>query len=297
MDSFRQDIRYALRGLRRAPAFTFVALATLALGIGINSAIFSIVSAVLLKPLPVSRPAELLNIYGHDATSPSHETSSYPNYLAYREQNTTLSGLVGFSNFFAHMSSASSSEIVVGELVTDNYFSVLGVRTALGRSFTPDEYSAQGGYPVAVISDRLWRNRFAGAPGVIGKTFRMNGVVYTVVGVAPPEFNGMRPAVTAQMWIPTAMVEKVEPFGNQRSSGKSTGATRLERRGQHWMSLIGRMKPSATVADVRTELEAIAKRLAAEYSRRTRTSAFPSFPRTTSASILISTPLSPRRAS
>ena len=231
MESLRQDLRYALRGLRRSPGFTTVALLTLALGIGVNASIFSLVNAILLRPLPVERPGELVDIYGHAATANSHETHSYPNYLDYRSQTRTLSDLAGYSNFFAHMSIEGSSDLVVGELVTDNYFRTFGVRPSPGRAFAAEEFSAQGAFPVAVISHRLWQSRFAGDPAVVGRTFRMNGIVYTVVGVAPRSFGGMAPAVTSQMWIPTAMVEHVEPLGSNRVTGRSAGDTRLERRG------------------------------------------------------------------
>jgi predicted permease len=242
-----------------------VAVVTLALGIGVNSTIFSLVNAILLKPLPVHAPEELVDIYGHTATSSSHDTSSYPNYLDYREQTRTLSGLMGFTNFFANLSIQGSSELVVGELVTDSYFSVLGVQPALGRPFTPEEYSAPGAFPVAILSYPFWQTRFAGDPDALGRTFRMNGIVYTVVGVAPESFGGMFPAVTAQMWIPTAMVEEVEPLGNQRGSGASPGATRLDRRGQHWLWLKGRISPTSDIEQVRAELEGIAARLSQQY--------------------------------
>src|SRR5258705_13442263 len=112
METLLQDIRYALRGLRRAPAFTLVAVLTLALGVGVNSSIFSVVNAILFRPLQVERPNELVDIFGHAATSPTHETLSYPNYVSYRDQATTVSGLVGYSNFFAHLSIDGSSDLV-----------------------------------------------------------------------------------------------------------------------------------------------------------------------------------------
>ncbi|MEO7510289.1 MAG: ABC transporter permease [Gemmatimonadaceae bacterium] len=265
MDTLTQDIRYAVRGLRKAPAFTLVALLTLALGIGVYSSIFSVVNAILFRPLPVERPNELVDVYGRQATSSEHGSSSYPNYLAYREQASTLSDVVGYSNFFAHLSIAGSSDLVTGELVTENYFRAFGVRPALGRAFAPDEATVIDASPYAVISDRFWKSKYAGAPDVVGKTFKMNGIVYTVIGVAPPEFRGMVPAVTAQMWIPVAMAEKVEPVGNNRVKGRSTGNTRLERRGQHWLWLRGRMKPGVTVAQVHAELDGIVQRLGAEF--------------------------------
>ena len=265
MDTLRQDIRYALRGLRRAPGFTAVAMLTLALGIGVNSAIFSIVNAVLFRPLPVERPEELVNIYGHASTSSGHETHSYPNYIDYRQQTTTLSSLVAYANFFAHASIDGSSDMVVGELVSDNYFATLGIRPAAGRTFTADEFTGVGAAPVAIISDGMWQTRFSADPSIVGKQFRMNGRPYTVVGVAPPTFGGMVPAVTAQMWIPLSMAEEVEPFGNQRSTGRSSGDTRFEQRGRHWLWFKGRMNPGVTPTQVRSEFEALVSRLGTTY--------------------------------
>ena len=265
METLMQDLRYAVRGLRKAPAFTLVALLTLALGIGVNSSIFSVVNAILFRPLPVDRPNELVDIYGHEATSSEHATHSYPNYVTYRSQTATLSDLIGYSNFFAHLSIGGSSDLVVGELVTDNYFRTLGVRPVLGRVFAGDEASAISASALAVLSDRFWKSKFAGAPDVVCKTFKMNGMVYSVFGVAPPEFRGMMPAVTAQMWIPVAMAEKVETFGNQRTSGRSTGDTRFERRGQGWMWLKGRMKPGIEPAQVRAEFDGLVRRLGETY--------------------------------
>lgn len=265
MEALAQDLKYALRGLRRSPGFTLVAVLTLTLGIGVNSAIFGMVNAILFRPLPVERPEELVDLYGHTATSSSHDTHSWPNYQDYRQQNTTLSGLIGYSNFFAHASIAGGSELIIGELVTDNYFQVLGVRPAMGRVFTPEEFDPSGASPVAVISHAMWQSRFAGDPAVVGKQLRMNGRVYTVIGVAPSAFSGMMPAVSTPMWIPATMAEYVEPFGNQRTTGRSTGETRLERRGQHWLWLKGRMNPGVSPAQVRAEFETMAARLAAAW--------------------------------
>jgi len=210
---------------------------------------------VLFRPLPVERPAELVNIYGHTATSSTHDTHSYPNYLEYRQQTTTLSALVAYSNFFAHASMDGSSDLVVGELVSENYFTTLGIRPVIGRGFSPDEFATIGTSPVAILSHGMWQTQFGGDRAVPGRQFRMNGRPYTVIGVAPETFGGMVPAVTAQMWIPITMAEVVEPLGNQRTSGRSTGETRFDRRGQHWLWFQGRMKPGVTPAQVRTEFE------------------------------------------
>jgi predicted permease len=264
MEALLRDVRYALRGLRRARGFTAVAVATLALGIGANATIFSVVSAVLFRPLPVERPAELVNVYGHAASSPAHDAVSYPNYLDYRVQARTLGGLAAHTNFFASLSIAGSAELVVGEVVSDNFFEVLGVRPAMGRAFRAEEFAAPGAGPVAVLSHTFWQTRFGGAPDVVGRSFRMNGITYTVVGVAPKRFGGMFPAVGVQLWVPLSMVDHVEPMGSHRSTGGG-GESLLESRGRHFLWLKGRRAPDAGMPAVRAELEGIAARLAAAY--------------------------------
>jgi predicted permease len=259
------DLRYTVRGMLREPAFTLVAVATIALGIGVNSTIFSLVNAVLLRPLAVERPDGLVNVYGHAATSTAHDASSYPNFLDYRSTTTTLSGMMAYTNFFANLSIAGSSELVAGEIVSEDYFRVLGVRPALGRDFSPDEFQRPGSGPVAILSHPFWQSRFAADPSVIGGTFRMNGVVYTVIGIAPRGFGGMLRGINAQMWVPLSMVEEVEPLGNRRGIMQGTGSSRLDERGVHFLWVAGRMKPGVRVDQVRAELTAIAAGLATAF--------------------------------
>lgn len=265
MERLIRDLRYGLRSLLRAPGFTAVAVVTIALGIGVNSTIFSLVNAVLFRPLPVESPEELVDIYGRSVTSSDHGTHSYPNFVDYREQTETLSGVMAFTNFFANLSIAGSSELVIGEIVSRDYFRVLGVQPAIGRAFVADEFAAVGASPVTILSHPFWESRFGADPDVVGETLRLNGVVYTVIGVAPEGFGGMFPAVTAQMWIPVTMVEEVEPLGNQRSSGGGGGATRLEQRGRHFLWIKGRREPEVSVEQVQAEIENIAAGLSAEY--------------------------------
>jgi len=265
METLAQDVRFAVRSLGKAPGFTLVAILTLALGIGVNSAIFSVVNAVLFRPLPVSEPQQLVEIYGRETGEETFQTHSWQNYLSYREATTTLTDLVAYSNFFGNLALDGRSEMVIGELVSDNYFSALGVRPAIGRSFTPEEAAPIGGATYAVISDRLWHSQFNAAPDIAGRTFRLDGRVYTILGVAPEEFRGMFPGVTAQMWIPVAMAEEVEPLGNQRVPALSPGTNRFDRRGLHWLWMKGRMKPGVTAAQVGAEFDGLVIRLGEEY--------------------------------
>jgi predicted permease len=173
--------------------------------------------------------------------------------------------LVAYSNFMANLVIDGSAQLAVGELVSNNYFTGLGVRPALGRFFTPEEAAPIGGATYVVLSDRFWRSRFNAAPDIVGKTLRMNGTIYTIVGVADPSFGGMIPGTTSQMWIPLTMAEQVEPFGNQRVPALSPGTTRFDRRGVHWLSMKGRMKPGVTPQQVQSDFAGILGRLAAEY--------------------------------
>lgn len=266
MDTLLQDIRYAARGLRKAPGFAAVATITLMLGIGVNTTIFSIVNTLLLSPLPVEEPDRIVAVYGTPSNAPvSHDSSSYLDYLDLREQSETLSGLVAYTNFFANLVQEGRSEIVIGEIVSDNYFDVLGVRPAMGRGFTPEEYVTEGAAPVAVISDHLWRTRFNADPGVIGRQVLLSGTSYTIVGVAGEEFAGLFPGVTAQLWLPLSMVEEIQPLGNINTSPSASGDGWLDRRGHRFLWMRGRLAEGATVQQARAELTGLAARLAEEH--------------------------------
>lgn len=266
MDTLLQDIRYAARGLRKAPGFTAVATITLMLGIGVNTTIFSIVNTILLRPLPVEDPGRIVAVYGTKTNGPgSHDSSSYLDYRDLREQTETLSGLVAYTNFFANLVLDGRSEIIVGEIVSDNYFEVLGVQPALGRGFTAEEFATEGGNPVAVISDYMWNARFGADKAILGKPVRLNGTSYTIVGVAAAEFGGMFPGVTAQLWVPLAMVEEVEPLGNINTAPSPTGDSWLDRRGHRFLWMRGRLQEGVEVEQARAELTGIMARLSEEH--------------------------------
>lgn len=265
MDELLRDLRFAVRGIRKAPGFTTVAVATIALGIGVNASIFSLVNATLLRPLPVDRPEELVDVYAHQTTDDAHNSLSYPNFLDLREETETLSGMMAYTNFFANLSVDGSSEIVIGELVSQDYFPLLGVPAALGRTFSPEEFTGSGAGRTAVLSHAFWTNRFGADPAVLGRTIRINGDAYTVAGVAPRTFGGMAPAMTVQMWLPLSVVDDVEPLGSNWVTGPQPEESILERRARHFLWVKGRMDPGIEVERVRAEMTGIAERLAAQY--------------------------------
>ena len=262
------EVRYALRNLLASPAFALVAVASLAVGIGINTTIFTVVNAVLLRPLPVADPDRLVDIY--TTSDVEHSSTSWLDYQDIRRGTEAFSGVIGHSLMFANISRDGRSRIVLGEVVTANYFDVLGVRAAIGRTFTPEEDAAEGANRVTVLSDGFWRREFAGAPSIIGREVRIRGAGYTVVGVAPAAFNGMMPGIAPELWVPASMVEDVEPVGIQDVVPSPTGATRLQRRGQRWMFVKGRLAPGSTLAQAEAQVSSVMARLETEYPATNR---------------------------
>src|SRR5215475_3417046 len=214
-----QDLRFGTRMLVKQPGFTLIAALTLALGIGANTAILSTVNGLILRPLPVEKPDELVApFWGSKKDAEVWGGLSYANYVDLRERNRSLSGLLAWSLTSAGVSSGASddgarAEVAWGELVSANYFDVLGVKPALGRGFLPEEDRTQNTHPVVVISHSLWRQRFNGDPGVLGKTIYLNGAPFTVVGVAPATFKGLKFAFRQAFWVPLMMSAKLGAGG------------------------------------------------------------------------------------
>jgi len=257
------DVRYALRGFRRSPHVAGVAIASLAFGIGFNTALFSIVDALLFRPLPVERPDRLVNVYvGNDAGP--YATSSYPDYLDLQSAGHALTGLLGFSESIDLISRGDHPRLALGEVVTGNYFPLLGVHAELGRTLTPDD-DRSGAPRVAAIADRFWRQEFGADPATVGRTLRIHGQPYTIVGVVPGTFTGMLPMVADELWTVMAHVADVEPAGLIDVVPSPTGTTRLERRGDRWIFLKGRLRPDATSERARAELQVRMAQLAAAY--------------------------------
>ncbi len=254
MNTLWQDIRYAVRMLLKSPGFTLVAILSLAIGIGANTTIFSIVNGLLLRPLPgIIGPQQLVDVHATDKHS-SYHTFSYPDYEYFRDQNKTLDGLLAFGAAPMSLNAAGAQpERAVGMLVSGNYFDVLGVRPAQGRFFAPEEDRTPGTHPVAVVSHAMWRQRFASDAALVGKTVTLNGHTFTIIGVAPEGFRGTWVGLTPDVWVPLMMQREARPGGDQLG------------RNARWLQLSGRLKDGATIQQAQSELSTLAAQLAQQF--------------------------------
>jgi predicted permease len=255
-DDVIRDLRFGVRLLLKTPVFTAVAVLTLALGVGTNTAIFSVVNALLLRPLEgVNDPERLVRISRQYADRASPSESTYPDYLDYRDQTSTMSGVAVRVPTAFHVSAHGHTERVDGELISGTYFEVLGVRAAQGRLIVPSDEHDGAADDVAVLSYRLWQRQFGGAPSAVGATITLDGRGFVVVGVADERFSGASIGTPRDIWIPILTLRRTDP----RIAG------RLDRRGASWMQMFGRLKPGVTLDRARSELSAIAARLERTY--------------------------------
>ncbi len=263
-ESLVADIRFALRWLWKSPGFTLVAVASLAVGIGFNTTLFTIVDALLFKPLPVKEAERLVDVFTSDSTgTSSFSTSSYPDYLDIRAQNDVFEGMAGYSPMFAALNLDNRSRLAMGEIVSGNYFQVLGVPAAIGRTILPED-DAPGAPRVAMVSHRYWTRELASAPDAVGRALRVRGNSYEIVGVAAAGFNGMVPVLAPELWIPISASLDVEPVGMHDTVPSPTGKNRLERRADRWMFIRGRLKPGKTLDEARANLALVMSRLDAD---------------------------------
>jgi predicted permease len=264
--NFQQDLRGGLRMLKKSPGFTFVAVLSLALGIGANTAIFTIINAVFLHPLPVEEPSRLAEMFTRDTLTVDTNANfqltptSLPNYEDYRDQNTVFSGLaVATFPIPLNWGGQAEPQQLNASLVSGNFFDVLGVKPYRGRTFIADGDKKIGGNPEVVLSYSLWTRRFGSDEKFVGQTISLNGTPYTVVGITPPNFKGIvslgRPDV---LWIPITMRDYV-----------LTGQLKdLENnRRFRWTSIVGRLKPQVGVAEAQAAMKTIAAGLEKEYPR------------------------------
>lgn len=249
------DLRYALRMLRKKPGFTLVAVLTLALGIGANAALFSLTDAVLLQSLPVNHPDQLTTISSCDPTlGPDVSTSfSYPMYQDLRDKNEVFSGVLARGGAQMNISYEGRNDRVRGELVSGNYFDVLGVRPWAGRLFTQDDDRTPGAHPVAILSYGFWERRFGKDPAIVGKTILVNENPLTVIGVSPPGFYGVELSSNADIRVPLMMTTVYNPLPK----------TRLTSRRHQWLTLMGRRKDGVTPAQAEGKLEVLYQQIRA----------------------------------
>jgi predicted permease len=242
-----QDLRFAIRGLRKAPVFTAVAVLSLALGIGANTAIFTLVHQLILSRLPVQDPDRLVLLTGegrHYGSDMGRNPISFPMYQDIRDANQVFSGVLARYRVNPSVALAGETELVGGELVSGTYFPVLGIRPALGRVFTADDDTPLGAHPYAVLSYAWWQSKFGARPDVIGRTIRVNGSPITIIGVAQPGFDGMEPGLPASIFVALNVAPAVRP-----------GFTDMLNRRHRWVNVYGRLKPGVSIDQARAGLQ------------------------------------------
>jgi macrolide transport system ATP-binding/permease protein len=259
-----QDVRYSIRTLRKNPSFAVVAISALALGIGVNTGIFTLLNAIALRPLPVADSGRVMSVYQSFRGKISRNTYgsinyfSYPEYLNYRDNNHVLSGLAVSANAPASLGGLDARRIE-GQIVSCNFFTVLGRPPVLGREFSADECSKPDGAPVAILSHAFWTAQFHADPQVIGSTILLNRRAFTVIGVAPPDFAGTGMTLSSY-WAPLVMQSTLMP-----------GTSLLPDPGTSWLEMIGRLKPGVSATRARADLAVIAGRIDQSYPGRTTT--------------------------
>ena len=258
MNSLIQDVRYGLRGLRKSPGFTVTVVLTLALGIGANAAIFTLFDQVLLRMLPVEKPRELVRLEwsgsfsgsmsAFGGNSPGHiNYFSYPMYRDLREQNLVFQGILAADRAQAGISWHDQAESKDAEIVSGNYFQLLGLKPAMGRLFTPQDESGKNANPVAVLSYDYWRIRFGAAADIVGQTILVNGHPFTVVGVAPSHFDSAIGGYKPGVFVPVTMIEQAIPWRAPLDDLKNHQSV--------WMTVVARLKPGVTYAQAQASLE------------------------------------------
>ena len=256
MENLLQDLRYGFRILVKQPVFTAVAVLSLALGIGANSAIFSLVDALLWRTLPVESPETLVSLFTTDAKNPGLNALSHLNWKDYRDMSRSFSGVLGYT--FAPVSVQTGGEpaVAFGLHASGNYFDLLGIRAAHGRTFLPEEDGQPGAHPVVVVSHRFWQENLGGDPKAVGRPITINGSGYTVIGVTPEAFTGTDVGLAPQLWVPMAMNRQIIPGEAFNWFG--------ERRGL-MMNAVARLRPGVTPAEAQAEIGTIGKRLQRDY--------------------------------
>ncbi|HEV8133606.1 MAG TPA: ABC transporter permease [Pyrinomonadaceae bacterium] len=245
-----KDLRYAIRMLTKTPGVTCVAIVTLALGIGANTAIFSGVSAFILRDMPVPEANRLVRPVEMGEDGGRVDEISYPDFVEYRNQSTSFTGLAAEDMLQVAIDTQDQNDVIWGQAVSGNYFDVMQVKPLMGRAFLPEEDGAPGAHPVVVLGHSLWERRLGSDPNIVGKKLRLNNRPYEVIGVAPKFFKGSKFGLSMDFWVPIAMVEELRGVTDW-----------LKSRNSHWMNVIGRLKPGVSLAQATAEVNAISSRL------------------------------------
>ncbi len=257
MATLLRDLRYAYRLLVKSPLFTSVVVVTLALGIGLNTAVFSAIDTLLLSPLPgVRAPDELVQLYRSWPAGVAYGSNSVPHYLELGDRtHDVFSGVAAWAYEAMSISASGRAQRTIGLVVSANYFSVLGVRAIRGRTFLPDEAVGRGAHPVAVLSYEGWTQLFGGEPGIVGRTIVLDGRSYTVVGITPREFAGTQPIVAPAIFVPLMQVNELRP-------GAGDAFTHF---GNNFMNVVARLAPGVPLARARDRVNGIVADLTREH--------------------------------
>jgi predicted permease len=265
LETFWRDLRYGARALGKNPGFTMAAVLAIALGIGVNTGIFSVLNGVALRLLPIPRAEQIVSVdqifHGKLSRNVHGEPGlfSYPEYKNYRDHNHVFTGLLAYEPFLEATLGGESPTQLMGAAASCNYFDVLGEKPELGRVFVDADCNAPGASAVVVLSDDLWRSRFGADPSIVGKSISLNRAKFVVIGIAAPGFGGLDPWPSA-FWAPVTMQKELEPardFLNEDNTG--------------WLGMLGRMQGGVSIEEVRSDLRVIAARIDEQYPGRTTT--------------------------
>ena len=261
METLIRDVRYGARFMARAPGFAIAAIVSLGLGIGANTAIFSLLDALLLTPMPVAQPDRVVSIYTSDFSSTQYGASSYPDFKDFGERANTVADVAAYRLTPVSMNATGETEMAFVEAVSGNYFTMLGVGAARGRVLAAADDRPEAA-PAVVISHALWTRRFASDPAVLGRSLQFNGHPFTVVGVGPREYTGGMRGLSMDAWIPL-LVSRALSIGE---SGSWT-----EQRGSRGLFLLARLRANVSVAQATAAFDVIAAQLYATYPQHWRT--------------------------